>query len=489
MSEQNQNNEIGLNLTDYFAVVRRRWFAALVLAMLVALGAAWLAWSLPAIYESEGTVLVEREEIPEGLVVSTVTGYAQERIENIKRRALTGERLVEMATRYELFSDILEKGDETSAVSMMREALSIELLNVEQNQGRRGQSKVVIAFTVSFQADDPQLARSVTNEVMEIFLKENQALRIEQSGEVVNFFDRTASTLEDEIDAIEQRISDYKQSRANALPDQMVSNRRKLNDLEQDLQNSANRERDLRNQTNELRDQLETLDPFYSGGGSTRVVSPAAQLVQAKAELATAKERYSSIHPEIGRLELLISGLEKEVQQSSRSGQDGSAGAPTNPDYVRAAAKLNSLAVDLTALTDQREVLRNEISELEISIAQGPEVERELRSLSLELDSSRKQYRELRDKELDARLAADVESDQKGGGFRILEPANLPSLPISPDRAGIVTLGVLAGMLAGLLWIFLAEFLDRAVRGQRGVLRATGLAPIAIVPNMSTGWE
>ena len=199
MSEQNQNNEIGLNLTDYFAVVRRRWFAALVLAMLVALGAAWLAWSLPAIYESEGTVLVEREEIPEGLVVSTVTGYAQERIENIKRRALTGERLVEMATRYELFSDILEKGDETSAVLMMREALSIELLNVEQNQGRRGQSKVVIAFTVSFQADDPQLARSVTNEVMEIFLKENQALRIEQSGEVVNFFDRTASTLEDEI--------------------------------------------------------------------------------------------------------------------------------------------------------------------------------------------------------------------------------------------------------------------------------------------------
>ena len=88
-----QTNEIGFNLTDYFAVVRRRWFGASALAVLVIIASAWLAWSLPATYESEGTVLVEREEIPEGLVVSTVTGYAQERIENIKRRALTRERL------------------------------------------------------------------------------------------------------------------------------------------------------------------------------------------------------------------------------------------------------------------------------------------------------------------------------------------------------------------------------------------------------------
>ena len=109
--------------------------------------------------------------------------------------------------------------------------------------------------------------------------------------------------------------------------------------------------------------------------------------------------------------------------------------------------------------------------------------------MSTELETSRKQYRALRDKEMNARLAADVEIVQKGGGFRILEAANLPSLPISPDRVGLVALGCLFSIFVALLWVFLAEMFDRSIRGPRGLLRATGLAPIAIVPNMSTSHQ
>jgi len=485
MAEQMQ--ELGFSLTDYIEVLKRRWLGALGIALLLIAASVWLAWSLPATYESNGTVLVEREEIPEGLVNRTVTGYAQERIEDIKQRALTRERLVEMAKQHDLYSELLDKEDVTTAVSKMRQALAIELLDVEQNPGnRRGQSKVVIAFTVAFQTDDAEVAQAVVTEVMDIFLEENQALRIEQSGEVVSFFERTSTELEGEIDEIERKISVYKQSRAFALPDQVLSSRRKLSDLEQDLISLADRERAVINQRNELDVQLENMDPYYSGGGSSRVISPGAQLVQARVELAAARERYSDIHPEIGRLELLITGLEKEVGQSGRGNQNQSASSPTNPEYLRAESKLKSLGVDLLALVSQRKQLRSEISDLEASILQAPEVERELRAMSIELETSRRQYKELRDKEMDARLAADVEIDQKGGGFRILESASLPSVPVSPDRAGFVALGFLVAVFVALLWMFLAEMLDRSVRGQRGLLRATGLVPIAIVPNMST---
>ena len=486
MSEQTQ--ELGFSLADYFVVLRRRWLGAMLVALLTVLAAVWLAWALPATYQSQGTVLVERVGIPEGLVNSTVTGYAQERIENIKRQALTRERLVEMATRHELFSDSLGAGDVTTAVSMMRQSLLIELLNVEQNQGKRGgQSKVVIAFTVAFQAGNAEVAQAVVTEVMNIFLEENQALRIAESREVVGFFDRNASVLQAEIDTAEQKISQYKQSNSDSLPSQIIANRRRLSELEQELVDFSNRERGLRNLRNELTVQLDNMDPHYAGGGSgsTRVVSPAAQLVQAKSELAAARERYSTIHPEIGRLEMLIAGLEQEVGQSNRGSQNVGVSSPTNVEYLRTEAKLKSLEVDLSALIDQRKVLRSEIINLEVSIAGGPEVERELRSLSIELDSSRKQYREMRDTLLDARLGEDLEIDQKGGGFRVLESADLPKLPISPDRPGIVALGCVAAMFLALLWLFIAEFLDRSVRGQRGVMQITGIAPIAVIPNMS----
>ena len=485
MSEQTQ--ELGFSLADYFVVLRRRWLGATLVALLTVLAAVWLAWALPATYQSQGTVLVERVGIPEGLVNSTVTGYAQERIENIKRQALTRERLIEMADRHELFSDSLDAGDETTAVAMMRQSLLIELLNVEQNQGKRGgQSKVVIAFTVAFQADKAEVAQAVVTEVMKIFLEENQALRIAESREVVGFFDRNASVLQAEIDAAEQKISQYKQSNSDSLPNQMTANRRRLSELEQELVDFSNRERGLRNLRSELTVQLDNMDPHYAGVGSggSRLISPVAQLAQAKSELATARERYSAIHPEIGRLEMLIAGLDKEVGQSNRD-QSLGVSSPTNAEYLRTEAKLKSIEVDLSALTDQRKVMRSDISNLEVSIAGGPEVERELRALSIELDSSRKQYREMRDTLLDARLGEDLEIDQKGGGFRVLESADLPKLPISPDRPGIVALGCVAAMFLALLWLFVAEFLDRSVRGQRGVMQITGIAPIAVIPNMS----
>ena len=486
MAEQTQ--DLGFSLADYAAVLRRRWLGSALVALLVVLAAVALAWFLPATYQSEGTVLVEREDIPEGLVPSTVTGYAQERIENIKRRALTRERLLEMAGRHNLYSEPLSSGDQVTAVTLMRQALNIELLDVEQNPGsRKGQAKVVIAFTVAFEADTPEVARAVVSEIMAIFLEENQALRIEQSGEVVDFFQRTASTLQEEVEGIEQRISDYKQTRTGALPENQQANQRNLALLEQDLVRLDNRERELRNERNELSVQLESMDQHFSGAsGNGRVVSPAQQLVQAKAELAAARERYSAIHPEIGRLKLLIAGLEKEIGVAGLDGQSGASAAPTNPEYLRVASKLTSLGVDLDALAAQRTNTRADIGALEASIGLAPEVDRELRAMSMELESTRKQFRELKDKQLDARLASDVEIDKKGGGFRVLEPASLPSVPVSPDRAGIVALGVLAALLLALLWMFMAEFMDRSVRGYRGVLQVSGVAPIAIIPNMGT---
>jgi len=483
------NYEIGMSLTDYGKIISRRWVGALVL-FLVGLGAAlWLAFALPAVYESEGTILVEREEIPSDVVVTTVTGFVQERIESIRQRALTRDYLIELAERYDLFPDIRAGGDPFALVQAIRDTLTVSLLDINTEAGRRQSGSVVVAFTIGFAAETPEKAQAVVNEVMDVFLKENAALRLGQTAEVVEFLDTETARLQAEIGQFEQRIAVFKQENEGQLPRQADAIRRALTgkyNLSQDL---TNRSRDLENQRSELASQLASLDPHLgssaiSGG---RVLSPTGQLVQARVQLAEAREKYSQIHPEIRRLEILVSGLEKEVVSSGAdANRSSSPELPTNAEYISVESRLRSANNNIAANRVQIADLAAEIAESEAAIATSPLVERDLLGLESELEGARVQYRDLRQKQLDARLALELERDQKGGSFSIVEEATYPSLPASPDRIGIGVLGALLGLILGLCWITLREYFDRAIRGQRGLLRAVGIPAIVTVPELAT---
>ena len=75
-----QNND-GLDLSDVGAIIRRRIWALILPFVVVSVLAVVIAFSLPPVYRSEATVLVEGEEIPAEFVESTVTGYVEQRIQ------------------------------------------------------------------------------------------------------------------------------------------------------------------------------------------------------------------------------------------------------------------------------------------------------------------------------------------------------------------------------------------------------------------------
>src|SRR3974390_588139 len=52
-----------------------------------------VALLLPAIYESKSTILIESQQIPPEFVRSTVTGYADQRIQSLNQQILSRTRL------------------------------------------------------------------------------------------------------------------------------------------------------------------------------------------------------------------------------------------------------------------------------------------------------------------------------------------------------------------------------------------------------------
>ena len=103
------------------AILRRRrlpMILTFLAAMIVALVAAF-TW--PATYVSTGTILIEQQELPSELVPSTITSYADQRIQVISQRVMTTENLLGIIQRYDLYPRIRRREPREVLLERMRE--------------------------------------------------------------------------------------------------------------------------------------------------------------------------------------------------------------------------------------------------------------------------------------------------------------------------------------------------------------------------------
>ena len=77
--------------------------AALIAFLLVLAPLASLVYFLPDVYRSSTTVLIERQQIPDDLVKSTVTGALEMRLSTIKEQILSRPSLVKMIRCFGLY--------------------------------------------------------------------------------------------------------------------------------------------------------------------------------------------------------------------------------------------------------------------------------------------------------------------------------------------------------------------------------------------------
>ena len=73
------------------------------------------------------------------------------------------------------------------------------------------------------------------------------------------------------------------------------------------------------------------------------------------------------------------------------------------------------------------------IAGLEARVENSPRREQEMVSLTRDYENLKLSYDDLLKKKLDAEVSQNLEKRQKGEQFQILDPANLPQKPFSPE--------------------------------------------------------
>jgi uncharacterized protein involved in exopolysaccharide biosynthesis len=207
------------------------------------------------------------------------------------------------------------------------------------------------------------------------------------------------------------------------------------------------------------------------------------QLQETRKQLGQARARYSAEHPDVRRLERLVDAMEDAMRRAGQTATPTvSTAKPDNPAFIQLRAQKDAVTTERAALARQRDQLRARVSDLTSRMSAAPGVEREYSALARDLQGAQLKYQEVRQKQMAAQLAQNLETEQKGERFTLIEPPLVPEQPATPNRALILVLGSLLSVAAAIAFAMLVESVDGRVRGSRDLAGIVGVPPLAVIP-------
>lgn len=475
-----------LTLNDYLQIARRRIYHIVGIFAVLFGVALVVAVVIPPVYQSAGTILIESQQVPTDLIQAAVTTYADERIEVIRQRVMTRENLLRIIDKYKLYRDDVRKQTPSELIDEMRNDIAVELIRADG----KGRGKATIAFKVSFDYRRPEVVHKVANDLVTLFLDENVKSRTERATQTTEFLSQEGERIKADLEKIENQVAVYKQQHAGALPEQQELRMSMMQRTESDIN-------ELEREYKDTQERLKFLDielaSAKAGVGSRSqgavAVSPASELDRLQAEYARLSATYSENHPDVRAIKRKIQALEKTQVESVVPSAEKKAPAEnivTDLMVARVQAQIDAGNARLVSLEQQRKSLRGKLAQLEAEVVQAPQVEHGLSALLRDYENAKKKYAEVKNKEDSAKISENLEQENKGERFSLVEPPMFPDKPIKPDRIKILLIGLCLSIGAAGGGVFMLEAMGKRIWGLDALAGILRQHPMAVIPYIST---
>ncbi len=523
--------ESELGFKDYLGILKRRGMLFFLIAAPIITIAIALAYQLPTIYESRGILLVEESEVPNDLVRSTIANFPEERVRRITERVLTTENLAAIVERHNPYPEL----EHDRAVRELRRNVATGAEDPNLLPSLIAVGPNVIAFHVGFRHASPELAHAIAEDFVTLYTSENQRARQELAADTLGFLREQAQQLESQIAERETTLAEFKRQNAGRLPELANMNLQLLSQTEQDLLAAETEIRGLRERISLLESELAQLSPYavvYDQAGNA-LLSPADRLKMLQRQYVQSSAIYSQDHPDIIRLRreieslgtqtglpgmdrtIIEAALSSRVQELEAARDRGlteehpdivrltatvdnlrdalasaprtptratAAPPPDNPAYIQRQVQLNGARTDLDAVLARRDSLRDRLTMIEERLTQTPEVERAYSSLSRGLEQLIAQYNDVLSKQQQAAIAVNLETENRGDRFTVINSPFEPRRPVQPNRIAILLLGLAFAFMGGAGGVALAETMDATVRSPRDVFSLLEIPPLVMIP-------
>ena len=209
--EENEKT-LAETLKIYLDLLKRHKFYLLIPFITVSMISSIIAMKLPMDYLAKGTILIEQQQIPESMIRTTVTDFADERIRFIQQRVMTRERIFSIIDKYHLYTEDQNRLTPSELATQFLDHVAVDLIAADVRRTQdSGAGKATIAFTISFRSHDRTLAEPVANEIVSLFLAENSRLRTQRATKTTVFISEEAERVNRDIKGLESEIAEFKE--------------------------------------------------------------------------------------------------------------------------------------------------------------------------------------------------------------------------------------------------------------------------------------
>jgi polysaccharide chain length determinant protein (PEP-CTERM system associated) len=480
-------------LGDYVEIIKHRIWS-LVLPIVIIFAAAFLvALFYPRTYRSTSTILIEEQEIPKDFVITTITGFADQRLQSINQRIMSTTKLLEVMNRFNLYADLRKKMTTEEIVDLMRKDIRFETISadmLQKDNKAMGPKRDInplynptIAFTLSYDGKTPQVVEQVANVLASLYLEENLRTRERQSAGASRFLDEEAKAVQHTLIDLDAKISAFKTRNLDTLPELAQVNLQGIDRVQQELARLAEQLKSLREKEGYLQTQLTNI-PTESTDQDKNL------LKELKARLVSLESRYSDKYPDVRKTRMDIAVLERRIALKSPGDESSQKQAveqqASNPAYIAIASQLASVQSDIESVKRQI-VEMQEMKQIYIRRTEAtPRVEETYKGLMVERANAQAKYDDLMKRVMEAKVSQGLEREQMGERFTLIDPARLPEKPIKPNVPAVLLIGLFLGIAGGVGNVSLKEYGDQSVRSPGQLALATPYPVLGTIPRLVT---
>ena len=520
MPEVEEEGSLNLNESSarlWHFLIRRRWWI-LAPFFCITLATIGVLLALPNRYTSTATLLVVEQQVPQRYVVPNSETDVTSALEAMKQEVLSRTQLLRMVNDFGLYPQKRKRLAPEELVGLMLSNIEVAPVNANPQANN---NKGLDAFRISFTTENATLAQQVTNNLTSLFINEYLRAGTEQATNTTNFLHQQVEEKGKLLEVQEEKLRDFKLQHVGELPEQQQGNLGILTGLQAQLTGTMASLDRAQQQRALLQAQLEAT-PRHRTAPDAGAFAPApaaptpakvTPLEAAQSELtllenarsALLSKGYTSQYPDvmrnqhdIDRAQETVRRLRAAVPVAERKGTSAGQPPPAKPpapDFTEDPAvtqlrsSLEANRVEIENLTNNEKRLKASIDQYEGRLNQTPVREQQQAGILRETEVLRQQYADLQKKEQESQLATNLEKQQGGQQFRLIDPASLPAVPSSPKRLKSSLGGTAAGLILGFALALLMEMRDTSFHTEKELTKDLTPPFVIGVPLLATRTE
>ena len=482
---------------DYIDILRRnfRWiiapaFAGLVVSVVV-------AYSLPDVYISSASIRVTPQQISPDLVRTVTSQDVAERINGMAQVIRSRTTLTSLINSYGLYKKQLKSEPLQDVIDAMQRDVIIQPIG-----GTEAGARYLPTMWVGFRYSDKYIAQKVCAEIVSRLMQLSSEQGVQSQQEAHQFLSDEGAQAKRDLDALEQKLSDFRAKNAGRLPEEEQNNMEAMNalngrldSLTQQLNRNTEQKMMIDQELRIAKDRLSGLRTTaqQSLARNAKVSQLDGEITDLQNRIQDMEQRYTDDYPDLQTAKDRLVYLKKQRDEAAKQKPQivettpSDNGAVMN-ERIDVQNQIDRLNTQLKANAMDAALIQRDIAATNAQLRnyQGllgsTASEKEYDDLLRDRDLARQRYLGFQMKTETSSVSIDMERQKQGETLELLDSASLPATPVAPKRRTMIPVGAVVGLVLGIVLVAIREVKDTSLKNLKDARLYTQLSILGSIP-------